>query len=145
MKKHIALMAMVGVASALWASRASAEKVTVSGPNRAMLSSGLFTLGVPYVASVVVAAGSDHPGDNNLYIPVAGPWMDLADRGGCGGFGQPSCNAETGYKVLLVADGILQGLGALNIIGAFAFPETRTTVVADHPRVFVSPTTMGRR
>lgn len=146
MKKHIAFMAMAGVASVLWASRADAqERVTVTGPNRALLSSGIFALGVPYVTSVIVATQSDHQGDNHLYVPVAGPWMDLGDRGGCGELGQPSCNAETTYKVLLVADGILQGIGALDIIGAFVFPETRTAAVAaDRPRLVVSPTAMGR-
>jgi hypothetical protein len=140
MKSHIAITATAALASVLWASQARAERVTETGPNRALLSSGIFTLGVPYVASIIVATQSDHPGDNNLYIPVAGPWMDLADRGGCDNLGQPSCKTETGYKVLLVVDGIIQGIGALDIVGAFLFPETRTArVAADSPRVFVSP------
>jgi hypothetical protein len=147
MKSQLAIAATAALASVLWASQASAqtrETVTESGPNRALLSSGVFALGVPYVASVIVATQSDHPGDNNLYIPVVGPWMDLADRGGCDNFGQPSCKTETGYKVLLVADGILQGIGALDIVGAFMFPETRSVrVAADRPHVFVSPYVAG--
>jgi hypothetical protein len=150
MKKHLVAMGVAAVGSLLWASRADAqvvarETVTESGPNRALLSSGIISFGVPYVASVVVASQSDHQGDNHLYVPVAGPWMDLADRGGCGGLFQNSCNTETTYKVLLVANGILQGLGALDILASFVYPETtRVTVASDSKRVVVSPTVMGK-
>jgi hypothetical protein len=123
----------------------SSETVTTTGPNRALLHSGLFTLAIPYVASVIVATGSDHPGDNNLYIPVAGPWMDLSSRGPCGGAAERSCDGETANKALLVVDGVFQGLGALDIVGAFVFPETRTVSNAnDKPRVIVAPAYWGR-
>jgi hypothetical protein len=144
MKKHTAVIGAVALSSLLWVSRSNAETVTETGPNRALLRSGLFAVGVPYVASVIVATQSDHPGDKNLYYPVVGPWLDLANRGECDGFGQTSCNTETGYKVLLVADGIIQSIGALEILGAFLMPETRTARVAEQPRLFVSPSTVGR-
>ncbi len=80
-------------------------------------------LGLPYVASIVVAAESSHPGDKNLYAPVAGPWMDLGDRHCTVG---DRCNHEGLYKGLLITDGILQGIGAVEIVGAFLFPETVT-------------------
>ena len=86
-------------------------------PNRGMLGSGIFTFGVPYVASVVVAASSNHPGDHNLYVPVAGPWMRLADRH-CSGGGHCDDGLNEG---LLVVNGIFQGLGALDIVSAFFF------------------------
>jgi hypothetical protein len=72
MKTHIAAVAAVAaLASAVWSTRADAqavvvhESVSASGPNRALLHSGLFTFGVPYIASIAVAATSDHAGDNN--------------------------------------------------------------------------------
>lgn len=147
MKHPIAIAATF--VSLLWASRARAqavqETVTESGPNRALLSSGIFAVGVPYAASVIVATQSDHQGDKSLYLPVVGPWLDLADRGGCNGVGQPSCDKETGYKVLLVIDGVIQGIGALDLVGAFLFPETRTvTTVSERPRLFVAPAYLGR-
>src|SRR6188508_102438 len=77
------------------------ETVTTTGPNRELLHSGIFALGVPYVASVIVAASSDRAEDKNLYIPVVGPWMDYANRGSCGRTGEPSCDKETAYKILL--------------------------------------------
>ncbi|MGD0525915.1 MAG: hypothetical protein ABSE49_12270 [Polyangiaceae bacterium] len=91
-------------------------------PNRTLLMTGLILFGATYAGSIGVAAGSPHQGDSNLYVPVVGPWLDLSSRPGC-----PStadCGAETGNRVLLVGDGILQTIGALEIIGAFVFPET---------------------
>jgi hypothetical protein len=123
--KPFVLAAICGAALSL-APKVHAQEIrtTQTQPNRAMLSSGAFALGVPYVSSVIVAAESDHPGDHNLYVPVAGPWMDLADRH-CPTAGP--CNHEGLYKGLLIGDGILQGIGALEIVSAFLFPETVTT------------------
>ena len=155
MKKHVAITMGALLASSLWVSAADAQTVVTTrassretvvsgGPNSALLGSGLFAFGVPYVASVVVASTSSEGADKNLYIPVVGPWTDLANRGGCGGFGQRSCDNETANKVLLVADGIFQGIGALEIVGAFLMPETRTVTVASEPRVVVGPSSVGR-
>jgi hypothetical protein len=148
MKKHIVIGALGALALSAWVSGAKAqshEVVTSSGPNRALLNSGLFALGVPYVASVVVATTSDHPGDNNLYFPTVGPWIDLGARGGCGGAGQPACDTETGYKALLIVDGIVQGIGSLEIVGAFLFPETRTiSTAANEPHIVLAPAQLGR-
>jgi len=109
------------------------------------LRGGILALGVPYAASVVVAATSDRSEDKHLYIPVAGPWMDLANRSGCGNPGQPSCDKETAYKVLLIGNGILQGVGALEILGSFLFPETRTvSVTKNQHRFLVTPYYAGR-
>jgi hypothetical protein len=130
------------VVAPAWAQ--SRESVTTTGPNRELLHSGIFALGVPYVASVIVAASSDRPEDKNLYIPVAGPWMDFANRSGCGHEGESSCDTETAYKVLLIGNGILQGVGALEIVGSFIFPETRTvTASRSERRVLVTPYYVG--
>src|SRR5262249_37767867 len=137
MKKHAAIIVGASLASTLWVSGAAAqhtyvtttrahETVVTSGPNSALLGSGLFAFGAPYVASVIVAASSSSSADHNLYIAVVCPWMDFANRDPCDGFFQPSCDTETANKVLLAADGIFQGIGALEIVGAFLTPETRT-------------------
>jgi hypothetical protein len=109
-------------------------------PNADLIASGLFTLAVPYVASVVVATESPRYGDYYLYTPVAGPWLDLSHREDCPPTG--TCANETAYKILLVADGVLQGFGALEILSGFLFPETHPTT-ADAPRVRVVPTVAG--
>jgi hypothetical protein len=147
MKNHLILAGATASILALATASAGAQSreiVTTSGPNRQLLHSGMFALGLPYVASVIVAATSDRSEDKNLYIPVAGPWIDLGNRSGCGQVGQASCNTETAYKVLLIGNGILQGVGALEIVGSFLFPETHTLAVAKaEPRVFVTPYYVG--
>jgi hypothetical protein len=148
MKLRHVFVVIVALTAGLWSRAAAAqsrETVSTTGPNRALFHSGLFVFGVPYVASIVVASGSDHPGDNNLYLPVAGPWMDLASRGPCGHMGETPCDNETTNKVLLVVDGVFQGLGALDIVGAFVFPETHTVSYSKtEPRIVVAPTYWGR-
>jgi hypothetical protein len=113
------------------------DTVTESTPNEELIASGLFTFGIPYIASVVAATESTRRGDEKLYIPVAGPWLNLAQREDCPAGG--TCGNETAYRVLLVADGVLQGLGALEFLGGFLFPVSRTET-AQSPRVRVMPT-----
>jgi hypothetical protein len=82
-----------------------------------------------YVPSVIVAVESPLAVDKRLYVPVAGPWLDYANRD-CA-----TCRHETFNKVMLVTDGIFQGIGALNIVGAFLFPETHVvSAKTDRPR-----------
>lgn len=150
MKRSMTRLVLLSV---LLASAAGAEEVqsTQTRPNRGMMSSGIVAFGVPYVASVIVAAESDHPGDHRLYIPVAGPWLDLGERH-CPE-GASSCSNEGLYKGLLITDGIVQGIGALEIVGAFLFPETVTVTgssgrtqhakAAPAPRIKIAPTFTG--
>jgi hypothetical protein len=92
-----------------------------SGPNAYLFRSGLFTLGVAYIPALVVALESDRSADNRLYAPIVGPWLDLGSRGDeCSG---GECGNETVNKVLLVTDGVFQGLGALQILSSFIFPS----------------------
>jgi len=102
-------------------------------PDRTLLMSGLVLFGAPYIASVGIAATSPRTSDGNLAVPLIGPWLDLGGRRGCQG---PGCGAETGYEVLLAVNGILQTVGALEIVGAFLFPETHEITT-----VTTSPTT----
>ncbi|WP_394829026.1 hypothetical protein [Pendulispora albinea] len=100
-------------------------------PNRKLLVGGALTLGLSYAPAAIVGSTSDHHGDRNLLIPLAGPWIDLADRGPCGGSGQPSCGDDTGNRVLIAVDGVFQALGALQILGAFVWPEARRVEVVE--------------
>ena len=101
-------------------------------PNTPVILSGSILLAIAYTTSVVVAAKSELPADGNLYVPLVGPWLDLADRSGCAANGNPTCNSN---KVLVVLDGVAQGLGAAQILGGFVFPARRV----------VSTTTGGTR
>jgi hypothetical protein len=118
-------------------------------PNFYMLGSGLVTFGLSYGVGVVVAGTSSRPEDQHLYVPLAGPWIDLGDRGGCGGTTGRSCDTETTYKVLLGVDGVVQAIGALVVLDSFFTPEshtvsrTTTAAKADKPKVHFSPASVG--
>jgi hypothetical protein len=91
-------------------------------PNRPLLVTGVVLFGGSYAASAIVAATSDRTADEKLYYPVAGPWMDLNNRN-CD---VNACPNKTLDKVLLVGDGVLQGLGALSLVMSLMIPEKTT-------------------
>jgi hypothetical protein len=110
-------------------------------PNAGLVTSGAFLFGTAYGTSLIVAATSDRAEDKRLYVPVAGPWMDLTKRERCSA-GRLQCENETTYKVLLVANGLLQGIGALEMLSGFAF-RTKYTEVLRQPvakGIHVTPT-----
>jgi len=112
------------------------------GPNWMLLSSGLIIFGGTYTASVVVAGTSSHAGDQALYAPLVGPWLDIANR--CPG----ACDNETGRKVLLGFDGVFQGIGLLTIVSSFLVPPRRARGLAARtegaPSFRVLPASYGR-
>jgi hypothetical protein len=125
---------------------AAAEHADYVWPNNALLSEGFFAFLGAYVPSVIVAVVNDNSYDKRLYIPIAGPWVDLASRPGCGGIGQSTCGSETGYKALLIVAGAVQALGALAIVAGLALPERRITpppAKAEKPTVHVQPAELG--
>jgi hypothetical protein len=83
------------------------------------LVGGLVLLALSYAPSAYVGAQASSDHDRTLEIPVAGPWMDLAQRPACvppvTQFKSPidPCIMETGARIALVTSGSLQGLGAL--------------------------------
>ena len=109
--------------------------------NAPVFSSGAVLFAGTYIASVVVASQSSHQGDNRLYVPVLGPWLDLGTRGSCD-VTLSSCDNETTYKVLLVADGLFQAVGVLGVLDGFLMPHhhRRDAIIADYQ---VVPTSVG--
>lgn len=104
----------------------------VTRPRPKPLRNGLWTLSVMYVASATTAIVSPRSVDDYLFVPVAGPWLDLAHRER-----DDNGKYETLYKVLLVADGVIQAIGVAQIALALIFPETRLVPLdrpADAPR-----------
>ena len=97
---------------------------TTSYVNRPLLVTGLIFLGGTYAASAGVAAESSRASDRpNLYYPIAGPWMDIAQRN-CNS--AHPCSGETGNLTLLALDGIGQGLGAIALVSSFFVPEKKS-------------------
>jgi outer membrane autotransporter protein len=121
-----------------------AERPVETRPNVPLITTGLLTFGLSYVPALVVAGESSQSADHNLYIPVAGPWLDIANRPGCGA-GGPSCTTETTNKVLIGVDGVFQGVGAVMTVLGLVTPETHTAAAAqaEKPSIHVSPTSVG--
>jgi hypothetical protein len=98
-----------------------------TGPNRALIGTGLVTFGLSYIPAVIVAGESSQSADHHLYVPIVGPWLDLGDRPSCG-VGSIACDTETTNKVLIAADGVFQGLGVLAVVAGFLTPEREHVV-----------------
>jgi hypothetical protein len=115
------------------------------GPNRALIATGLVTFGLAYVPAVIVAGSSTQSYDHHLYVPVVGPWLNLANRPQCG----PEtidCDTETTNKVLLGVDGVFQGIGVITTLAGFLTPEPARAVVTakTKPSLHVTPAKVGR-
>ena len=166
MKGHLIVTGAVGaVAAALtWTTASFAQETTVvaqppsatvtaapvaettetySGPNRSLIGTGLVTFGLAYIPAVVVASQSPQSPDHHMYVPVVGPWLNLANRPACGPEAI-ACDTETTNKVLIGVDGVFQGIGALTTIVGFLTPEHEHEVVTtSKPSVHLSPARMG--
>jgi hypothetical protein len=136
-------------APAATAAPATTEQTTYyRPPNRAVLAGGILAFLGSYGPAVAVAAANHNSYDNNLYIPIAGPWLDLRSRPGCGGPGEANCTSkEDGSKALLVVSGVFQALGVLTVALGLVVPEKHHITVqarADKPTVRVLPAQVGR-
>ena len=125
-----------------WPDTAPAESPPPAiGTAGTLLLSGAVTFGLSYVPAVMTASESTLAIDKHLYVPVVGPWLDLANRPNCSL--NLSCNTETGSQALLVVDGIFQGLAVIQVLaGLGAVARDTATAVAksdDQPTVRVRP------
>jgi hypothetical protein len=123
----------------------SSERTTEKRPHSTLLSTGVGLFVIGYGSSVVAGAVSSRDEDKNLFIPVVGPWMDLANRDcgtrGCG-------NNEDLAKAMIVTSGIVQGAGVLMGLSSLFIPETTTTTeerrrAATKPTVKFTPVSYG--
>ena len=123
-----------------------APPIVESRPNSAFFGRGIFAFTGAYVPSVLVAVVNENSYDKRLYVPLLGPWLDLADRPGCGGIGQTSCSSEAAFKVLLIVAGAVQGVGAVAIVLGATLPERKvaTPPKADKLTLHVLPAQVSR-
>jgi hypothetical protein len=110
--------------------------------NTGVFTSGAVMFGGSYIASIIVAGASDHPGAERLYVPVLGPWLALGDWGNCP-VSNVACDNNTTDKVLLVADGIVQAAGVLTMIDGLVWPSSHRHVVVADTKVHITPTGNG--
>lgn len=121
----------------------STSDETYQTMNSEVLVGGVVLLGASYGAAAIAASQSERDADKRLYVPLVGPWLDLADRGDCP-IANQSCDDETTHKVLIIGDGVLQAAGALLLLDAALFPRTvhRTSTTATALR-HVKPIRVG--
>lgn len=120
------------------------ERTVERRPNRTLLSTGAGIFVLSYGSSVVAGAVSDRDEDKRLFIPVVGPWMDLANRD-CGPANPCGANEDVA-KAMLVTSGVVQGAGLLLALSSLIIPESesvseRTSAKAKvvKPEVKVAP------
>lgn len=107
-------------------------------PNRPLLfTGGLIFAGAYATTAALTAANTDGGGDKNMYIPVVGPWLHLADSG----------NHEGTRDTLLVAgSGVLQGVGLGMAIASLFVPEKipAATIQAGNVKMNLTAASFGR-
>ncbi len=120
------------------------EEVVATGyrPNRPLIASGFITFGIPYTVSVFVGATSPREEDRALFIPLVGPWIDLATRGGCPVLAG-DCRGETAAKAGLIVDGIFQGIGMITLVSGFLWRQEKVTYVKSAGLDAVAPFSTG--
>jgi hypothetical protein len=114
-----------------------------SAPNRVVIATGLLTWGIAYVPALVVGSESNVYSDARLFVPVLGPWLDVADRPLCGP-GSVSCRIEPWNELAIVVDGVFQawGIGAA-IAGIFVKEHPPTSSTPSSSALRFAPTRMG--
>jgi hypothetical protein len=112
------------------------DKTVQSRPNTTLLSTGTGLFLLSYGPAAVAAATSAREEDKRLFIPIAGPWLDLANRDcrarACG-------ETEDVAKAMIITSGVVQGAGALMALGSLIIPET-TTVASERKAADLKPT-----
>ena len=112
--------------------------------NAPVFATGALVFAGSYGAAAVVAATSDHPGADRLYVPVVGPWLALNDWGDCP-ITDSRCDDNTTDKVLLVADGVFQAAGLVTMVTGVLSPTHHTVYqrTADAKKYKITPTRNG--
>lgn len=116
---------------------ASADKESSFRPNRPMLITGGAIFLGSYAASAIVAGTSNTQADNDyLAIPVAGPWINLAERpcglGDCG-------SREDVNQALIIGSGVAQAAGIGLMVASLFVPENKERTVAKSAKVVAKP------
>ena len=107
------------------------REVTVS-PSSALIASGTIVLSLGYGVASVLAVSSTYDKDRLLFVPIAGPWIDLGLR-------PRSTSDENWARFGLVVDGVAQLAGLVLVITGVVMKQHAPRAVA----ALVTPTTTG--
>lgn len=111
--------------------------VETTSPNTPTITTGVLTFGVSYGAALIAASVSDTAEDRRMFVPLLGPWLDLADRPTCP-VAETECDRTTTTKILIGADGVFQAIGVVVAVYGLLTPIHHTSGVVE-----VVPVTMG--
>jgi len=105
-----------------------------------LITGGALLVGT-YATTAGITAGANTKEDHDLYLPVVGPWINLANRS-CDGDCSATHNRNT---VLIAGSGVLQGVGAGMVIASFFIPEkvAAATIAAGPVKMQLVPTAGG--
>lgn len=116
----------------------SGETTTVyqhQRPNRPLLITGSALLVGTYATTAAVSGANGPVADRDLYIPIVGPWINIADRD----TNRPDNTRDT---LLIAGSGVLQGIGAALIVTSIFVPESvpAARISAGNVKMQVTPT-----
>lgn len=128
-------LAIVFVTIAIATRDARAQDVVVErrevpvGAGVPWIGAGTVVAAVSTGVALVVATSSTYDKDRLLFIPIFGPWIDLAYR-------PPSSSEENWARAGLVVDGLAQAAGlAMLIVGTVMHHQK----LPKHPRQLIVP------
>jgi len=127
-----AVIALVAVAADAHAEDTVVRREVTVSTSAAFVASGTIALSLGYGVATVLAVSSTYDKDRLLFIPIAGPWIDLGLR-------PPSTTDENWARVGLVVDGVAQLAGLVLVVTGFVMKSRMPRNVA----ALVTPTTTG--
>jgi hypothetical protein len=115
------------------------DQVMMTTTNTPVIVSRALTFGLAYGIAAMAAATSENSADERLYVPLLGPWLDLADRPNCA-VSDSACDRETTKKILIGADGVFQAIGVTVVVYGILTPRHH---MAGDDSMRVVPVSMG--
>jgi hypothetical protein len=125
--------------SAAAAAQAIPPQRTETEPRKGIIIGGAITWATAYTYSLIGAGANDGDSARHwLYVPVAGPFLFLANREHCPG--EPGgCVDDFLTPVLFAMFGAVQTLGAALFAGGFLFPRERVVTGEGAPSANGAP------
>ena len=127
-----AVIALVAVAADVHADTTIERREVTVSPSAAYVASGTIALSLGYGVATVVALSTTYDADRLLFIPIAGPWIDLGLR-------PPSTTEENWARLGLVVDGVAQIAGLVLLVTGLVMK----THVPRNVAALVTPTVTG--
>lgn len=127
-----AVIALVAVAADVHAEDTVVRREVTIAPSSAFLASGTIMLSLGHGVATVLAVSSTYDKDRLLFVPIAGPWIDLGLR-------PQSTTDENWARFGLVVDGVAQLAGLALVVTGLILKQHAPRAAA----AFVTPSVTG--